>query len=227
MNKNIVIFKGVQNGILIMLDSLATFEDIELALLEKVKNAKSFFQDANISITFKGRNLSEDEEGKLLKIISQESGLDISFVNNIPTINVTEEEEVSSTSSVTNIEQNNPIFQNYILDSKNNLTHFHKGSIRSGQKIEFNGSVVIIGDVNPGGQIVAEGNVVVLGKLKGVIHAGCRGDKNCFISALHMMPSQLIIGDCLAYFPNDIKRDIMPEYAYVKDNQIFVEQLIK
>ena len=96
MNKNIVIFKGVQNGILIMLDSLATFEDIELALLEKVKNAKSFFQDANISITFKGRNLSEDEEGKLLKIISQESGLDISFVNNIPTINVTEEEEVSS-----------------------------------------------------------------------------------------------------------------------------------
>lgn len=225
MSKNIVIFKGVQNGILIMLDSLATFEDIEIALLEKVKNAKSFFQDANISITFKGRDLDEDEEAKLLKIISQESGLDISFVNNIPTINIAE--EVTPTPSVTNLEQSNPMFQNYILDSKNNITHFHRGSIRSGQKIEFNGSVVIIGDINPGGQIVAEGNVVVLGKLKGVIHAGCKGDKNCFISALHMIPSQLIIGDCLAYFPNDIKRDIMPEYAYVKDNQIFVEQLIK
>lgn len=226
MNKNIVIFKGVPNGLSIILDNLAKFDDIEKSLLEKVKNAKSFFEDANISITFKGRDLSEDEEAKLLKIISKESGLDISFVNNIPTLNNCEQ-EVSSISSSQSFQQNNFIIQNLMLDSKNNITHFHKGSIRSGQKIEFNGSVVIIGDVNPGGEIMAEGNVIVLGKLKGVIHAGCRGDKSCFIASLHMIPTQLIIGDCLAYFPKDIKRDIIPEYAYVKDNQIFVEKLIK
>ena len=226
MNKNIVIFKGVQNGILIMLDNEAPFSDIETSLLEKVKNAKSFFQDANISITFKGRDLSEDEENILLSIISKESGLDISFVNNTLINNTPEEDPSSLSSSDTNLEQN-AIMQNYILNGNNRLSHFHKGSLRNGQKINFAGDVVIIGDVNPGAEIIAEGNVVILGKLKGVVRAGCKGDKDCFISALHMMPSQLIIGDCLAYFPNNIKREIAPEYAYVEDNQIFVEQLIK
>lgn len=223
MNKNIVIFKGVQDGILIILNKDAPFEEIEIVLLEKVKNVKSFFEDANISINFKGRDLSEDEESKLLEIICKESGLDISFVNNIKR----EDDELPSSTNSSNAIDQNFILQNYSLDAKNHFTHFHKGSLRSGQRIDFAGSVVIIGDVNPGGEIIAEGNVIVLGKLKGVVHAGCKGDKNCYISALYMMPTQLIIGDCLAYFPTDIKRDIMPEYAYVKDNQIFVENLIK
>lgn len=223
MNKNIVIFKGVQDGILIILNKDAPFEEIEVVLLEKVKNAKSFFEDANISINFKGRDLSEDEENKLLEIICKESGLDISFVNNIKK----DDDELASSTNSNNVIDQNFIPQNYLLDTKNNFTHFHKGSLRSGQRIDFAGSVVIIGDVNPGGEIIAEGNVIVLGKLKGVVHAGCKGDKNCYISALYMMPTQLIIGDCLAYFPTDIKRDIVPEYAYVKDNQIFVENLIK
>ena len=221
MNKNIVIFKGTEDGILIMLDEKASFSEIEIALLEKVKNAKSFFQDANICITFKGRALTEDEENSLLSIISKETNLDISFVNNAKVINYSEEEEKPLSSDV------NETPPNININNIGNQTYFHKGSLRSGQKIKFNGSVVLTGDVNPGGQIIAEGNVIVLGKLKGVVHAGCLGDKNCFISALYMMPSQLIIGDCLAYFPNDIKRDIVPEYAYVKDNQIFVEQLVK
>ncbi len=216
MNKNIVIFKGGLNGISIILEKEVPFEDIEIALLEKVKNAKSFFKDANSSITFKGRDISEEEEMKLLNIISKESGIDISFVNNLGSDS---EEDTSSEDTL--------MLQNFIADANNNLTHFYKGSLRSGQKISFPGSVIIIGDVNPGGQVTAEKNVIILGKLKGVVHAGCKGDKDCFISALYMMPTQLIIGDCLAYFPNDIKRNIMPEYAYVKENQIFVEQLTK
>ncbi len=225
MNKNIVIFKGVQNGILIMFDNKVPFNDIKTVLLEKVKNAKSFFQDANISITFKGREFSEEEENILLNIISKESGIDISFVNNA-LINNSSKENLTSSSFDTSLDKNS-IIKNSTLDTSNRLSHFHKGSLRSGQKINFIGNVTIIGDVNPGAEIIAEGNVIILGKLKGVVHAGCKGDKNCFISALHMMPTQLIIGDCLAYFPNNIKREILPEYAYVKDNQIFVEQLIK
>lgn len=220
MNKNIVIFKGGLNGISIILEKDVPFEDIEVALLEKVRNAKSFFQDANISITFKGRDISEEEEMILLNIISKESGLDISFVNNLGSESEEDIEKISSS-------EDNLILQNFLTDTNNNLTHFYKGSLRSGQKISFPGSIIIIGDVNPGGQVTAEKNVIILGKLKGVVHAGCKGDKDCFISALYMMPTQLIIGDCLAYFPNDIKRDIMPEYAYVKENQIFVEQLTK
>ena len=227
MNKNIVIFKGIQNGILIMLDNEVLFEDIKNTLLEKVKNAKSFFQDANTCITFKGRELSEDEENILLDIISKETNLDISFVKNEENLNLIENEKNISKekNDVSNIIENqNAMLQNYDLDGS--ITHFHKGSLRSGQKINFPGNIVILGDVNPGAEVIAEGNVIILGKLKGVVHAGCNGNKSCFISALYMIPNQLIIGDCLAYFPN-IKRAVIPEYAYVKDNQIFVEQLIK
>lgn len=211
MNKNIVIFKGIPNGILIILDKNAPFEDISLTLLEKMRNAHSFFSDANLSITFKGRELSENEEIQLLEIISKESKIDISFVNNL-------ENKFKLTNS---------ILKRYTLDDKNNFTHFHKGSLRSGQKIDFYGNVVILGDINPGAEIIAEANIIVLGKLKGVVRAGCKGNKNCFIFALHMMPTQLAIGDCLAYLSNKTKRKAIPEYAYVKNNKIFVEQLIK
>ena len=81
MKKNLVIFKGIPNGLLIILDNEVPFEEIKTNLLEKVKQNKKFFDGANISITFKGRELKEDEEISLLKIISKQSGIDISFVN--------------------------------------------------------------------------------------------------------------------------------------------------
>lgn len=233
MNKNSVIFKGVQNGIIIVLDNEIPFKKLQKVLLKKIRSAKSFFKGANTSITFKGRELSEDEEMKLLEIISKESGLEISFVNKIATVNHEKSIESNLNNNDSNKNSNKKCsnkdisshYQNQILNC-NNITYFHKGSIRSGQRLDFKGNIVIIGDINPGGEIYAEGNIIILGKLKGVVHAGCKGGKNCFISALHMNPTQLIIGDCLAYFPNDIKRDIVPEYAYVKDEQIFVESLI-
>lgn len=234
MNENSVIFKGYKGGISIILDNNISFEIIEKTLLKKTKNAKEFFEGANISISFRGRELSDNEENLLLDIISKESGLSIAFVNNIAMLNPILEDKKSSLENNKNkndashntdypIENLAPLLMNI---SNKERTYFHKGSIRGGQKINFSGSVVVIGDVNPSGQIIAEGNIIVLGKLKGMAHAGCTGDINCFISSLYLTPTQLIIGDCLAYFPTDIERKILPEYAYVKDGQIFVESLI-
>lgn len=224
MNKNIVIFKGIQDGILIVLNNKVYFDDVENALLQKVQNAKTFFKGANKSISFKGRDLSEDEENRLLDIISNVAEINISFVNNIPTIISEEQQETVTEVKNDNITEDSAKLSIPNVDTSN--TYFHKGSLRNGQKINYKGNVVVIGDINPGGSVVADGNVIVLGKLKGTVHAGLNRDKNCFISALRMTPSQLIIGDCLAYFPTDIKRDVVPEYAYTKDNQIFVKPLI-
>lgn len=228
MNKNNVIFKGNQKGITVLLDNTIPFDELTTTLLTKVKDAKNFFSGINIPISIKGRELSETEETEILNIISNESGIIISFVDNMPTINYDNTDKSNkandnnSKKNDTNPQEN---MSKYAFSPQSNLSFFHKGSIRSGQKIDFNGSVVIIGDVNPGGQIFAEGNIIVLGKLRGLAHAGCKGSSECFISALHMAPTQLIIGDCLAMFPNDA-RDMSPEYAYVKNNQIFVEPLI-
>lgn len=224
MKKNLVIFKGIPNGLLIILDNEAPFEEIKTNLLEKVKQNKKFFDGANISITFKGRELKEDEEISLLKIISKQSGIDISFVN----LSSDEELEQKKQDNYKAIEPTDFIkFQDYILSANNSISQFYKGSLRSGQQINFSGSIIIIGDVNPGAKVIASGNIIVLGKLKGVAHAGSNGDKNCFVVALKLEPSQIIIGDCLASFPTNLERELLPEYAYVLDNKIIVESLIK
>lgn len=221
MNENSVIFKGIPNGILIILDNQVSFEELKISLSKKVIQAKDFFEDANISITFKGRELSENEELELLEIISKESGLEISFVNNEATLNNEPKHKLQENT----VPENAPLTP-HILTAKNNITYYHKGSLRSGQRIDFSGSVVIIGDVNPGSQILAEGNIIVLGKLKGSVHAGCKGANDCFVSALNMNPIQLIIKDIIAFFPEDLEKERGPEFAYVKDEQIFVEPLI-
>lgn len=215
MSENSVIFKGIPNGMLIMLDSQISFEELKIALNKKVIQAKDFFEGANISITFKGRDLSENQELELLEIIAKESGLEISFVNNGAMLN--NEKPILKEDSAP---------APPILTAKNNITYYHKGSLRSGQRIDFAGSVIVIGDVNPGAQILAEGNIIVLGKLKGSVHAGCKGAEDCFVSALHMNPIQLIIRDVIAFFPKDLEKERGAEFAYVKDDQIFVESLL-
>lgn len=227
MSNNSVVFKGHQNGILLILDDKIEFSKLKEALTKKVMDARDFFEGANTAITFKGRNLSEAEELELLDIVSKNSGLDISFVNK--SIPPEKKEKKEKKWKPTPAQPKNLVPKNFspVLTSAKNITSYHKGSIRSGQCLEFNGSIVLIGDINPGGEIKAEGNVIVLGKLKGKVHAGCKGAKDCFISALYMNPTQLIIADVITYFPKDFSRIYIPEYAYIKDGEIFVEPLMK
>ncbi len=110
--------------------------------------------------------------------------------------------------------------------SPHNLTKFHKGSLRNGQKIEFDGSLVIVGDVNPGAEIKASGNIIVLGQLKGMAHAGCKGMADAFIAAVYMAPVQLRIADIITRFPEENKKGPKPpEYAFIQQGQIFVMAL--
>ena len=73
---------------------------------------------------------------------------------------------------------------------------FYKGTLRSGQVLEAGSSIIILGDVNPGATVVSKGNVVVLGTLKGTIHAGAAGNEGAFVAALNMNPMQIRIADC-------------------------------
>ena len=82
-------------------------------------------------------------------------------------------------------------------------------------------SVTIIGDVNPGAKIIAQGNIVILGALKGNVHAGCTGDRSCFVFALDMQPIQIQIGDLIA------KSQEQAQIAIAKDGYIYIEPITK
>lgn len=98
-----------------------------------------------------------------------------------------------------------------------------KETIRSGRSIYHEGHVVIIGDVNPGAEVMAGGDVVVWGRLRGLVHAGAKGDKTAVICALDLSPTQLRIADQIAVPPSDRGRKPIPEQAAIRNGQIVAE----
>lgn len=104
-------------------------------------------------------------------------------------------------------------------------TKFYKGSIRSGQKMEFEGSLVILGDVNAGAEVLAEDNVVILGILRGMAHAGAKGNKEAIIAAASIESAQIRIADIVKEIEREDNVDDTREiktYAYVEENEIIL-----
>jgi len=209
LSTNNVIFKGSKDGIVIMLNNDVTFEELKESLKEKSISAKSFFGQSKSAIIFKGRELTEEEEMTLLDVISKSSGLNISFVINN-----------------NKYKKNIPIINRGLININENITHFHKGALRSGMQIDFKGSVVVMGDVNPGGEIIADGNVIILGTLKGVVHAGRSGEKKSYVAALSMRPTQLRIANLITYFPENYKEDNEAKIAFIEDDKICVKSIL-
>ena len=95
--------------------------------------------------------------------------------------------------------------------------------MRSGQQLRHPGSITVIGDVNPGAEVVAGGDVVVWGKLRGTVHAGAMGNETAVVCALDLMPTQLRIAQYIARSPESRRRKPTPEVARVRDGKIVAE----
>lgn len=93
-------------------------------------------------------------------------------------------------------------------------------TVRSGVLIRHPGSIVVLGDINPGGEVVADGDIFVWGRLRGVAHAGANGNRNCRIMALQMEPTQLRIAEAVARAPQTPPAQFHPEVAYVTSEGI-------
>lgn len=201
--KQIVTLKGQKDGISIMLDSNADFADIKESLRRKVSQGRSFFDDTGVKVSFRGRELDELGEKILADIIKEETGAEV-FVA---------EEKLPS-----------PAPAPQKSTRRESPTAYYYTGLRSGQRIKYEGSVVIMGDVNPGSEVIADGNVVVLGALKGMAHAGAAGDGSCFVSALLLTPTQLRIAGTISFVPPGAANSA-PAYAYVKEGQVFIGPL--
>ncbi|MDH6077324.1 septum site-determining protein MinC [Chrysosporum ovalisporum FSS-45] len=88
-------------------------------------------------------------------------------------------------------------------------------TVRSGTEIRHPGTVVILGDINPGGIVVAQGDIVIWGRLRGIAHAGAGGNRECLIMALQMEPTQLRIADAVARAPEKSPMQVFPEVAHI------------
>jgi septum site-determining protein MinC len=102
---------------------------------------------------------------------------------------------------------------------------YHKGTLRSGQSMSTIGTIVVVGDVNAGAELVATADIVVWGALRGVAHAGAQGDESASVYALRLEPMQLRIARSIAIAPPHEKRarHALPEVARIRDGKISIE----
>ena len=213
---NHVIIKGKNDRLVIALNPDIDFLDICDILKTKILEAKNFIGNSRMAIEFSGRALTNEEENKLIGIITENSNIVISYIFSKRTDS---EEEMD-------LENINPLIEE-------GKTHFFRGTLRSGSKIESDGNVVVLGDVNPSSIIKARGNVIVLGHLNGTVYAGLGGDDKAFIGAIYFNPIQLTIGMRTI---TDIQDEILDssrvdkksrfKVARIVNQEIVVEELI-
>lgn len=224
--KALVTIKGVKDGIAVDIDEKADFYSVMENLRQKVSSGKRFFAGSNIKVYFKGRMLSKEEEDALSLIISQVAGVTISQQPTEKKRTPLQKDEKES-EAVELVEEKEdkppPAKKNY---TESNCAFYSTG-LRSGQSIKYGGSVVVMGDVNPGSEIVADGNVIVMGSLKGLAHAGAGGDESCFVSALVMQPVQLRIAGVISSMPKagTKKPEVKPSCAFIKDGKVCIAAL--
>ena len=185
-----VVIKSNKYGINLILDKNMPFQELLVAIKEKFQESEKFFKDAKMAICFEGRALTQEEEYQIIETITENTSISI--------ICIVDNDE----SHADMVKQQIDAYYDSVAGREG---EFYRGTLRSGQVLESVSSVVIVGDVNPGAKIISQGNIVVLGALKGNAYAGAAGDSNCFIVALEMDPIQIQIGDILAKSPDNKK----------------------
>lgn len=214
MSNNSVVIKSNKYGIVVRLDEATPYEELLEEIAIKFKESEKFFKDAKMVLSFEGRKLTQEEEQDILEIISANSKIHI--------VCIIDEDEKR--------EQH---FKRALEDKLNEMNsrdgQFYKGTLRSGQVLEAETSLVVLGDVNPGAKVISKGNVIVLGSLKGNVYAGATGNETSFVVALEMDPVQIRIGDVIARSSDETRKNMIgePKISFVENGNIYIEPITK
>ncbi|NMA55401.1 MAG: septum site-determining protein MinC [Firmicutes bacterium] len=219
INKEAV-FKGTRDGLLIVLDDECDFKQVLSNLKTKLQAAHGFFQGAQVIVDSGTRQLTTRQRKSLARLINGQAGLTLKgFANDKPA----DKDEKKTVAKKIKPEQN--MQPTPCPGQASELpVMFIDRNLRCGQQVNFAGHVVITGDVNPGAEIIAEGNIVVIGALRGLVHAGAGGDQEAFVAAFRLEPSQLRIAGAFTRSPDDESRQFsgQPEIARLQDGQVVV-----
>ena len=184
--------KGLRDGLLVSLDDAPWAEQFS-ALIAQVDAQPSFFQGARLALDVASQVLRVNELVELRDALS-ERGISLwAVISESPTT----ESTAQLLGLATRISKPRPEEKRkFAVDDLGEETAmFLNRTLRSGTRIEFAGHVVVLGDVNPGAEIIAEGNVIIWGRLRGMVHAGAKGNRAAVICALDLSPTQLRIAD--------------------------------
>ena len=200
---NCIKISQTQNKIIIKIDEHAEQIDILEDLTKKMKELKKMYKNEDTPIYVSGKVLKNKEIEEIQKIIKSEINVEIEF----------------DSPKVLGLHGIKKAFEQEINSSE---TKFYRGALRSGKKIEYEGSIVIIGDVNGGAEVISGENIVVLGNLRGLAHAGAKGNKSAIIAAEAMDTAQIRIANIVKELEKE-EKERRHVYIYVKENEIIIE----
>lgn len=202
--KHHVTIKGVKDGLVFMLDDACPFADLVSELRHKLETTHQKILTGpviHVHVKLGARAASEEEKEEIRRIIGQRGNL---LVQSIQTSEPPAAAPFAGTSNITVM----------------------KGIVRSGQTITHDGNLLYLGDVNPGGSIVASGDIFIMGSLRGMAHAGVNGNEKAIISASYLRPTQLRIAGIISRPPDEWGAgETYMEFAYIRDGKMEIDKI--
>ena len=209
-----VVIKGFKAGIILVLNPDASYETLKKDIADKFRASAAFFGEAAKAVSFKGRDLTDEQKMEIVDIIQANCSLSI--------LCIMEDDPETEAAFQKTIERK--LEQDY-----SNTGQFYKGNLRSGQVLDVETSIIIIGDIKPGAKVISKWNVIILGSLKGNVYAGAAGNTNAFVVALDMRPVQIRIADTIARAPDNPEKTPgnQTKIAFLDNGNIYIEPLDK
>lgn len=205
VNNELCAIKGSREGLVITITDGAQFSGVLDSLEKQLSSAQSFFRGSSVKILLRQGTLTAPQMDELEELITSYG---MRLDREPPTVRM-------------------PFNTDGLADEQGEQerqednTLLVRRTIRSGQRLHYDGNVVVMGDVNPGAEIVCTGDILVLGSLRGVAHAGAEGRIGATVFAFRLEPTQLRIAHLISRAPDEkLPQPTGPEIARVVENMI-------
>lgn len=201
--KSRITIKGVKEGLVFLMDDQCSFEALLEELNAKLDKHEQQFTGPIIHVFVKlgSRQLGDEDKDKLRSVLRRQGNLLVQSIDSDPLPPDPEEGAGAKLHTMT-------------------------GIVRSGQTVEMQGHLLLLGDVNPGGTLRCTGDIYVMGALRGTAHAGAEGDENAIIAASLMKPMQLRIAEVISRPPDEwASSDPWMEYAFLREGSMAIDKI--
>lgn len=221
-----VAIKGTRNGLLLTLEPETPFGELLNALAARLAEAPGFFQGASLALDTSRRSLRGSERTQLEALLAH---YQVSVMSLDTTTAPRKEIGLADSYLASTAPTTPPAVSNEVElpaqrdPRESDDTLFLRRTVRSGQAIHHHSNIVVLGDVNPGAEMIAGGDIIVWGVLRGMVHAGYPDNTKAIVCSLLLAPVQLRIAHLLSRPPEGVEVQPRPEVATIRDGQIVVE----
>ena len=230
MEKESVLFKGLKTGLLLVLAGKPEFSAVEREIREKLESSALFFRRGTV-IEWRTGTFTAKESLALKKLFLQH-GLYFREMKEEaeakkPVVSAVNAAAAARAGAVLGRKKAEPseMKTEPDADKKDVQMLVVNRTLRGGQEVQSQGSVLVLGNVNPGAQVIAGGSIDIRGTCRGIVHAGAYGDRDAIIIADHLMPVQIRIADVIAQSPEQYEKPELAERASVQDGRIVIEPI--